>query len=83
VTSSAGDRPFSVNGDTFVNIGAALQRSCSVSGSLFQANMARFGSNPSQVQNNACSDDANSGKLSGGVGQCQTQEDACNAAGGS
>ena len=45
--------------------------------------MARVGSNPSQVQNNACSDDANSGKLSGGVGQCQTQEDACNAAGAS
>ena len=32
VISSAGDRPFSVNGNTFVNIGAAIQRSCSVSG---------------------------------------------------
>jgi hypothetical protein len=31
VISSAGDRPFSVNGNTFVNAGAALQRSCSVS----------------------------------------------------
>ncbi|KAM0165774.1 hypothetical protein ACHAQE_002107 [Botrytis cinerea] len=30
VTSSAGDRPFSVNGDSFVGEGAALQRSCSV-----------------------------------------------------
>ncbi|TVY84682.1 hypothetical protein LSUE1_G000710 [Lachnellula suecica] len=30
VVSSTGDRPFSVNGDTFVNSGAALQRSCSV-----------------------------------------------------
>jgi hypothetical protein len=30
VTSSAGDRPFTVNGDTFVNLAAALQRSCSV-----------------------------------------------------
>ncbi|KAK5452351.1 hypothetical protein LTS15_007417 [Exophiala xenobiotica] len=30
VISSSGDRPFSVNGDTFVNIGAALQRSCAV-----------------------------------------------------
>ncbi|CAD6441298.1 a76876c6-9bdd-4910-9a3d-348ddf6af8f5 [Sclerotinia trifoliorum] len=30
VISSAGDRPFSVNGDTFVGEGAALQRSCSV-----------------------------------------------------
>jgi hypothetical protein len=30
VIQSTGDRPFSVNGDTFVNIGAALQRSCSV-----------------------------------------------------
>lgn len=32
------------------------------------------------VQNNACSDAANSGSLSGGVGQCQTQQTACNAA---
>ncbi|KAG4025233.1 hypothetical protein MFRU_063g00230 [Monilinia fructicola] len=30
VISSAGNRPFSVNGDTFVGEGAALQRSCSV-----------------------------------------------------
>ncbi|KAH7355381.1 hypothetical protein BKA65DRAFT_475821 [Rhexocercosporidium sp. MPI-PUGE-AT-0058] len=30
VIESAGDRPFSVNGATFVNIGAALQRSCAV-----------------------------------------------------
>ncbi|KAI9649971.1 hypothetical protein NHQ30_002557 [Ciborinia camelliae] len=30
VVSSAGDRPFSVNGDTFVGEGAALQRSCSI-----------------------------------------------------
>lgn len=30
VESSTGDRPFSVNGDTFVNAGAALQRSCAV-----------------------------------------------------
>ncbi|KAF7882216.1 hypothetical protein EAF00_011732 [Botryotinia globosa] len=30
VVSSAGDRPFSVNGDSFVGEGAALQRSCSV-----------------------------------------------------
>jgi hypothetical protein len=30
VVSSAGDRPFSVNGNTFVNIGAAIQRSCDV-----------------------------------------------------
>lgn len=30
VISSTGDRPFSVNGNTFVNIGAALQRSCSI-----------------------------------------------------
>ncbi|KAE8447161.1 hypothetical protein EG329_010992 [Mollisiaceae sp. DMI_Dod_QoI] len=30
VVSSTGDRPFSVNGATFVNEGAALQRSCSV-----------------------------------------------------
>jgi len=30
VIESAGDRPFSVNGATFVNSGAALQRSCAV-----------------------------------------------------
>ncbi|KAK5489728.1 hypothetical protein LTR55_004247 [Exophiala xenobiotica] len=62
VISSSGVRPFSVNGDTFVNIGAALQRSCA-------------------VQHNACANAANSGALAGGVGQCETQETACNAAG--
>src|SRR3569833_3624498 len=30
VTSSSGDRPFEVNGNTFVNIGAAIQRSCDI-----------------------------------------------------
>lgn len=30
VVSSNGDRPFAVNGNTFVNIGAAIQRSCDV-----------------------------------------------------
>lgn len=30
VEKSSGDRPFSVNGNTFVNAGAALQRSCSI-----------------------------------------------------
>ncbi|KAI1608046.1 hypothetical protein EDD36DRAFT_389389 [Exophiala viscosa] len=63
VISSSGDRPFSVNGDTFVNAAAALQRSCS-------------------VQHNACADAANSGALAGGEAQCETQEDACNAADG-
>ncbi|RMZ85714.1 hypothetical protein DV737_g399, partial [Chaetothyriales sp. CBS 132003] len=63
VVSGTGDRPFSVNGDTFVNAGAALQRSCS-------------------IQHNACADAANSGTLSGGVQQCETQETACNAADG-
>ncbi|KAH7411432.1 hypothetical protein BKA64DRAFT_639068 [Cadophora sp. MPI-SDFR-AT-0126] len=61
VIESSGDRPFSVNGNTFVNIGAALQRSCA-------------------IQNNACSNAANSGALDGGVGQCGDQEKACNAA---
>ncbi|TVY41226.1 hypothetical protein LOCC1_G005244 [Lachnellula occidentalis] len=60
VISSAGSRPFSVKGDTFVNAGAALQRSCS-------------------VQNNACANAVNSGG-SGSVGDCNTQETACNAA---
>jgi hypothetical protein len=36
--------------------------------------------NSSQIQNNACSDAANSGTLAGGVAQCQTQENACNEA---
>ncbi|KAB8297627.1 hypothetical protein EYC80_001435 [Monilinia laxa] len=63
VISSAGDRPFSVNGDTFVGEGAALQRSCS-------------------VQHNACANAANSRSLAGGEAQCETQETACNAAGG-
>lgn len=62
MTSSAGDRPFTVNGNTFVNLGAALQRSCS-------------------VQNTACSNAANAGTLPGtNVGDCNTQEAACNAA---
>lgn len=30
ITQTAGDRPFTVNGNTFVNIGAAVQRSCDV-----------------------------------------------------
>ncbi|GFP57680.1 pathogenicity cluster 5 protein d [Trichoderma asperellum] len=61
VISGTGNRPFSVNGDTFVTVGAALQRSCS-------------------IQHNACANAANSGKLSGGVGQCDTQNTQCTAA---
>jgi hypothetical protein len=30
VSSAASDRPFSVNGDTFINAGAAIQRACDV-----------------------------------------------------
>ncbi|KIH86595.1 hypothetical protein SPBR_08498 [Sporothrix brasiliensis 5110] len=65
VVSSDADpkRPFSVDGSTFVNQGAALQRSCS-------------------VQHNACSTAANSGQISGGVAQCETQQSACEAASG-
>lgn len=61
VVSSAGDRPFSVNGDTFVGSGAALGRSC-------------------DVQHNACANAANSGQLSGGVQQCDQQNQECHAA---
>ncbi|POS79594.1 hypothetical protein DHEL01_v202017 [Diaporthe helianthi] len=61
VVSSAGDRPFSVNGDTFVGSGAALGRSC-------------------DVQHNACAKAANSGQLSGGVQQCDQQNQECHAA---
>lgn len=55
------DRPFEVNGNTFLQQGAATQRSCA-------------------IQHNACSDAANSGTLSGGQSQCETQESDCNAA---
>ncbi|EFQ32140.1 hypothetical protein CGRA01v4_08244 [Colletotrichum graminicola] len=58
---AATDKPFDVNGSTFVNKGAALQRSCS-------------------VQNNACSDAANSGAEDITVADCQAQEDECLAA---
>lgn len=30
ITESTGDRPFTVNGNTFTNIGAAVQRSCDI-----------------------------------------------------
>jgi hypothetical protein len=64
VVSSAGDRPFSVNGNTFVNVGAAVQRSC-------------------DIQNNACSNAVNSGKLNGqSVSDCNTQQQKCEAANG-
>lgn len=43
VVESTGDRPFSVNGDTFVNKAAALQRSCSVQNNAC-ANAANSGS---------------------------------------
>ena len=62
--TNSGDpsRPFSVNGNTFVNEAAAKQRACA-------------------IQNNACSDAANSGKATGfTVSDCGAQETACNAA---
>ncbi|KAM0276082.1 hypothetical protein ACHAQH_007101 [Verticillium albo-atrum] len=58
VVSSTGDRPFSVNGNTFTGAGAALGRSC-------------------DIQHNACANAANSGKLAGGVGQCDAQNTQC------
>ncbi|KAI5459055.1 hypothetical protein BGZ63DRAFT_406371 [Mariannaea sp. PMI_226] len=61
VVSSTGDRPFSVDGDTFVGSGAALGRSC-------------------DRQHNSCANAANSGKLAGGVGQCDRQAAECRAA---
>ncbi|KAK2043691.1 hypothetical protein LZ31DRAFT_467857 [Colletotrichum somersetense] len=63
VIESSGDRPFSVNGDTFVGKAAALGRSC-------------------DIQHNACATAANSGKLSGGVGQCDTQNTQCRSQAG-
>ncbi|KAL7942694.1 hypothetical protein V8C42DRAFT_150103 [Trichoderma barbatum] len=61
VISGAGDRPFFVNGNSFVNDWAALKRSC-------------------DIQKNACADAANSGKLAGGVAQCDEQNTQCKAA---
>jgi hypothetical protein len=49
VVSSAGDRPFSVNGDTFVGSGAALGRSCDVQHNAC-ANAANAGQLPGGVQ---------------------------------
>ncbi|KAF4953656.1 hypothetical protein FGADI_5992 [Fusarium gaditjirri] len=60
VISSAAEKPFSVNGNTFNGESVALGRSC-------------------DIQHNACADAANSGQLSGGVGQCETQLAACRA----
>lgn len=45
VTSSASDRPFTVNGNTFVNLAAALQRSCSIQNTNC-ANAANAGTLP-------------------------------------
>ncbi|KAI0972103.1 hypothetical protein F4678DRAFT_68676 [Xylaria arbuscula] len=62
--TNSGDtsRPFAVNGNTFVNQGAAIQRSC-------------------DIQQNACSNAANSG-ASFTVTDCQTQQQQCNASAG-
>ncbi|KAH8886719.1 hypothetical protein GQ53DRAFT_657528 [Thozetella sp. PMI_491] len=57
-------RPFSVNGNTFVNKAAAVQRACA-------------------IQNNACADAVNAGKVQGStVADCNAQETACTSAGG-
>jgi transcription initiation factor TFIID subunit 15 len=59
--TNSGDskRPFSVNGNTFVNKSAAVQRAC-------------------DIQNNACADAVNSGKLSGlSAGDCGAQVSIC------
>ncbi|PHH49176.1 hypothetical protein CFIMG_007102RA [Ceratocystis fimbriata CBS 114723] len=61
VIQTSGDRPFSVNGNTFTGANAALGRSC-------------------DIQHNACSRAANSGTLSGGQSQCETQNTDCRAA---
>ncbi|KAH8725145.1 hypothetical protein GQ44DRAFT_749854 [Phaeosphaeriaceae sp. PMI808] len=55
-------RPFQVKGDTFVNLAAALQRSC-------------------DQQFNACANAANGGAANLSTQQCQTQKNACSAAG--
>lgn len=72
VISSAGNRPFSVNGDTFVNAGAALQRSCDVQHNAC-ANAANSGKLSGGVgqcdqQNNECRAAASSGASKGNGG---------------
>lgn len=65
--SDSGDltRPFSVQGNTFVNQAAAVQRACA-------------------IQNRACADAISAGALAGQtVGDCNAQEERCNAAAGS
>ncbi|GAP87220.1 hypothetical protein SAMD00023353_2300380 [Rosellinia necatrix] len=63
--TNSGDssRPFSVNGNTFANEAAAIQRSC-------------------DIQQNACSDAANSGKTGFSVNDCQAQQQQCLSAAG-
>lgn len=61
ISDPASNRPFSVNGATFLNAAAALSRSC-------------------DVQKNQCANAANSGQISGGVGQCEEQLQQCRAA---
>ncbi|KAK2075315.1 hypothetical protein P8C59_009449 [Phyllachora maydis] len=64
--SDSGDltRPFSVQGNTFVNQAAAVQRACA-------------------IQNRACADAISAGALAGQtVGDCNAQEERCNAAAG-
>lgn len=54
-------------------------RPFSVNGSIF-VNAAAALQRSCSIQHNQCADAANSGSLSGGVSQCETQEDECNAA---
>ncbi|ORY67312.1 uncharacterized protein BCR38DRAFT_482936 [Pseudomassariella vexata] len=55
------DRPFSVNGNTFVNKSAAIERACA-------------------IQNNACADAVNGGKVTGfSVSDCFAQISTCEA----
>ena len=63
VIKSAGDRPFSVKGDTFVNVGAALQRSCAVQhnacADAVNAGVLGGGVGQCEVQERECNDAAN------------------------
>ncbi|KAF2790311.1 hypothetical protein K505DRAFT_352038 [Melanomma pulvis-pyrius CBS 109.77] len=59
VDSGNADRPFSVKGDTFVNIGAALQRSCdqqfNACANVANAGGAAFSTQECSAQKDACS----------------------------
>ncbi|RKL32539.1 hypothetical protein BFJ72_g10482 [Fusarium proliferatum] len=60
-------------------ISSNAEKPFSVNGNTFNGESVALGRS-CDIQHNACADAANSGQLSGGVGQCETQLAACRAA---